>query len=63
MARAAAVAEPPKFIRADEVADLLGVSKSRAYKIMRKLNKELEDKGKITTAGRVSRSYLLERTC
>jgi len=53
--------ELPKFMRVAEVAELLGVSESRAYKIMRKLNRELEQKGKITTAGRVSSKYLLER--
>lgn len=63
MARAAAKPqEPPKFLRVNEVAELLGVSESRAYKIMRQLNKELEAKGKITTSGRVSRKYLEERT-
>jgi predicted DNA-binding transcriptional regulator AlpA len=48
-------------MRVDEVAELMGISESCAYKIMRKLNKELEQQGKITTAGRVSRKYLLER--
>ncbi len=51
----------PKFMRVDEVAELLGISASHAYKIMRKLNRELEQKGKITTSGRISRRYLLER--
>ena len=42
-------------------AELLGVSVSHAYKIMRELNAELERRGKITNAGRVSRRYLEER--
>lgn len=50
-----------KYLRVTEVAALLEVSESRAYKIMRKLNKELEAKGMITTAGRISRKYLMER--
>lgn len=54
--------ELPKFVRVNEVAALLGVSTSRAYKIMRQLNKELEAQGKITTCGRISSKYLLERT-
>lgn len=53
--------EEPRFMRVDEVAELMGISESCAYKIMRKLNKELEQQGKITTSGRVSRKYLLER--
>ena len=55
----AATKEPPKFLRVAEVAEILGVSQSHAYKIMRQLNKEL--KVKIVTAGRVSRRYLEER--
>lgn len=55
-------AEMPKFVGVNEVSDLLCVSRSRAYKIMHQLNKELEEKGKITTRGRVSSKYLLERT-
>lgn len=49
-------------MKVEEVAAFLDVSTSRAYKIMRQLNKELEAKGKITTSGRVSRKYLIERT-
>ena len=51
----------PKFLRVTEVASLLECSESHAYKIMQKLNKELEAKGKITVKGRISRRYLLER--
>ena len=50
-----------KFIRVDEVAKELGISESHAYKIMRKLNRELEAKGYITVAGRVNRQYFNER--
>lgn len=50
-----------KYCRVEEVMQLLECSQSNAYKIMRKLNKELEEKGCITTAGRVSRKYLEER--
>ena len=58
---AAATKEPPKFLRVADVAAMLDISESHAYKIMRQLNKELEAKGKIVTAGRVSRRYLEER--
>lgn len=50
-----------KFMRVDEVARLLDVSESHAYRVMRALNLELTKEGKITTAGRVSRKYLMER--
>ena len=58
---AAATKEPPKFLRVADVAAMLDISESHAFKIMRQLNKELEAKGKIVTAGRVSRRYLEER--
>lgn len=50
-----------KFIRVDEVAAELGVSKSYAYKLIRQFNKELRDKGFITISGRVNRQYFNER--
>lgn len=52
-----------RFIRVDEVAQELGVSKSYAYKIVQKLNAELKAKGYLTIAGRVSRQYFLEKLC
>lgn len=45
----------------DEVMEILRVSKSTAYHTMQTLNKELRAKGYITHAGRVSRSYLMQR--
>lgn len=50
------------FMRVEDVARELDVSKSYAYKIVQKLNKELEAKGYITISGRVNRQYFLERT-
>ena len=32
------------FMRVDEVAEILGISKSYAYKIVKKLNDELKEK-------------------
>ena len=49
------------FIRADEVAEELDVSKSYAYKVIKQLNDELSTKGYITVAGRISRQYFNER--
>ena len=46
-----------RFIKADEVAEELGISKPYAYKIIRRLNEELREKGMITIAGRVDRNY------
>ena len=49
------------FITAQEVAELLGISKSKAYTIVRELNEELAAKGFITVAGRVSRKLFEEK--
>ena len=45
-----------RFIKADEVAEELGISKPYAYKIIRRLNEELREKGMITITGRVDRN-------
>lgn len=45
----------------NEVSQLLGCSKSKAYKIIAKLNKELKDGGYIYIHGKISRKYLMER--
>ena len=51
------------FLRVDDVAMELGVSTPYAYRIIRKLNAELEKKGIITIAGRVNRQHFSERLC
>ena len=53
--------EQKLFITAQEISDVLGVSKSKAYSIIRKLNEELSAKGFITVAGRVSRKFFEEK--
>ncbi len=50
-----------QFMRAEEVARELEVSKSYAYKLIQQLNAELREKGYITIAGRVNREYFRER--
>ena len=50
-----------KFICAEEVAQELSVSKPYAYKLIKRLNDELKEKGFITISGRVNRQYLNER--
>lgn len=49
------------FYTADEVALQLGVSKAYVYKIIKKLNNELNQKGFITIAGKVNKDYYNER--
>ena len=49
-----------KFIRAEEVAQELSVSKPYAYKLIRQLNEELKAKGFITITRRVNRQYFMK---
>lgn len=49
------------FITAAELAEMLSVSIGHAYKIIRRLNEELEKQGYLTFAGRIPRRYLEER--
>ena len=55
--------ESTSFMRVDEVAQELGISKSYAYKIVQKLNAELKEKGFMTISERVNKQYFMERTC
>lgn len=50
-----------KMITVEEVMDILQVSRSAAYHVMQRLNKELREKGYITHSGRIPRSYLMDR--
>ena len=51
------------FMRVDDVARELGVSKSYAYKLIQRLNAELREKGYLTISGRVRRKYFTEKLC
>ena len=51
-----------QFLTVTEVAELLHISRSHAYKVIHRLNQELKAQGVLTIAGRISRNYLLERT-
>jgi len=50
-----------KFIRVKEVAEELQVSVPYAYKIIKKLNNELKEKGFMTISGRINRDYFYQR--
>lgn len=51
-----------RFLTATDVAELLDVSRSTAYRIIKRLNDELNKAGKITMAGKVSAKYFYENT-
>jgi len=50
-----------KFLSAEEVAIALNISISSAYRIIKRLNAELEALGKIVIAGKISRRYFEEK--
>ena len=52
--------ERPRFMRAQEVADRLGVHKTTAYEIIRKVNQSDEARGTYVMKGRI-RSDIFER--
>lgn len=49
------------YLTAAEVAYHLGVSKPKAYQIIKQLNDELKKNGFIVIPGRVSRAYFKEK--
>lgn len=49
------------FIKAIEIAEIMGKSKSYGYKVVRELNKELENKGFMIVEGQTNRQYFYER--
>ena len=57
------MAEQQSFMKVEEVAQELGISKSYAYKIVQKLNAELKSLGYLTISGRVNRKYFMEKLC
>lgn len=56
------ITDEQRYLTATDVAELLGVSRSTAYRIIKRLNSELEKAGKLTVAGKVSAKYFYENT-
>ena len=48
------------FLRVSDVEEILGVSESYAYKLIRKLNKEMQDMGFQTIQGRIETKLFYE---
>lgn len=53
--------EKRKMLSAKEVAEVLEISNSYAYKVIEQLNRELEKVGYLTIAGNVDSMYLEKR--
>ena len=49
------------YITAKEYAEMLGISKGHAYKIIRVLNNELKKDGYIVFSGKVPKDYFNKR--
>lgn len=49
------------YYTAEEVMEILGVSRAKAYKLIKELNEELAAGGYIVTAGKVPKKLLAER--
>lgn len=50
------------YIDVMEVSESMGISKSKAYEIIRLLNSELKISGYITVAGKCPKKYFEERS-
>ena len=50
----------PVLIGVNEVSAILGVKSTTAYKVIRTLNAQLENQGKVTVRGKINRNYLLK---
>ncbi|WP_050636530.1 hypothetical protein [Candidatus Stoquefichus sp. SB1] len=53
--------ETKLFITPEEIVETTGMSMAYAYKLIKRLNSELEAKGFVTIRGKVSREYFQER--
>ena len=49
------------FMSAEDIAKITGMSEQYAYKLIKQLNRELEQKGYFTIRGRISKQYFEER--
>lgn len=49
------------WLSAKEISELLEISLSSAYKIIRKLNSELADKGYLVIPGKIPKAFFDER--
>lgn len=48
------------YFTADEISQMLGISRGHAYKIIKKLNTELDSQGYIVVSGKVPKKYFAE---
>lgn len=51
------------FMTEEEVAQELRVSKSKAYEVVRNLNRELQEMGYLTVADRINTTFFHKKVC
>ena len=51
-----------KFLSAKKVSEILDISETSAYRIVKKMNDELKKQGKIVIPGKISKRYFEEKT-
>ena len=51
------------FMTVEEVAQELRVSKAKAYEVVRNLNRELQEMGYLTVAGRINTTFFHKKVC
>lgn len=49
------------YYTANDVMEMLGVSRAKAYRIVKELNDELSKRGYIVVAGKVPKRFLAEK--
>lgn len=50
-----------QYITAQEIAEVMGIGKSKAYQIVRDMNRELKSMGYITVAGKCPLQYFKKK--
>lgn len=50
------------YLTAEEVMNITGYKKGKAYNIIRNLNKELKENGYVTFRGKIDKKYFYSRT-
>lgn len=50
-----------RFYVVEDVMAILGVQRSKAYKVIRELNRELKERGYIVIEGKVAKKYFDEK--
>lgn len=50
-----------EFITVNEIRQVLGIGRSKAYELIKRMNKELEAQGYITISGKVPTGYFRKR--